>query len=135
MKRTIKLRESELRRMIAESVKRVLMEQEVPDASVYVGYKTFNTNKFQEVQNFLNENGYSFETEKTYVHGPNAGTPEYQHNRLAGGIIRIEGKLPKDEAYSLAKELLNNFGKCVSINGYLCQNIREVELQIDRFSM
>lgn len=134
MKKLIRLTESDLHRIVKESVNRILMESEDFDASVYVGYKTFNTNKFQEVQNFLNEKGYRFDSEKTYVHGPNAGTPEYQHNRLSGGIIQIEGKLPKDEAYSLAEELLNNFGKCVSINGYLCQDIREVELQINRFS-
>lgn len=106
MKKLIRLTESDLHRIVKESVNRILMESEDFDASVYVGYKTFNTNKFQEVQNFLNEKGYRFDSEKTYVHGPNAGTPEYQHNRLSGGIIQIEGKLPKDEAYSLAEELL-----------------------------
>ena len=39
-------------------------------------------------------------------------------------------KLAKEEAYELAQELFDNFGKFVMIDGKLCQNMKEVDLRL-----
>ena len=131
-KRHIRLTEGDLRRIMRESVDRVLRESE--NDLVSVGFKTWDNDEFQEVQAFLEQKGYRIETEKTYTHGPIAGTPEYEHNTLSGGDIYIKERFSKEDAIALSQELFNNFGKFVRINGFLCQNIREVELQVNIFS-
>ena len=127
MKRTIRLNESELKRMIAESVRRVLRESE---EVVSVGYKTWDDEKLQQVIGFLKDMGLPVQTEETYTHGPNPGTYDYSHNTRSGGKVYIMKKLAKEEAYELAQELFENFGKFVMIDGKLCQNMKEVDLRL-----
>ena len=84
---------------------------------VFVGYKTWNNEKFQAVKEYLNGKGYDFSAKETYTHSPFANTTEYHTQELSGGVVRIKGKLPYREAYDLATELFGKFGKFVFVNG------------------
>ena len=126
MKRTVKIKESELRRLIAESVRRVLRESE---EVVFVGFKTWDNEKFQQVIDFLQDKGLPVKTEETYTRPPHAvpGTYDYNHSTLSGGKVYIMKKFAKEEAYELAQELFDNFGRYVIIDGKLCQDMNIVD--------
>ena len=96
---------------------------------VFVGYKTWNNEKFQAVKEYMNGKGYDFSAKETYTHSPFANTTEYHTQELSGGVVRIKGKLPYREAYDLATELFGKFGKFVFVNGILCQNMKEIDIE------
>ena len=96
---------------------------------VFVGYKTWNNEKFQAVKEYLNGKGYDFSSEETYTHSPFANTAEYRTQTLSGGVVHIKGKLPYREAYDLATELFGKFGKFVFVNGIICQNMKEIDTE------